>query len=99
MLTTEATIKSIAPLAGSCGDVVVDVTIDELGRMVDYKVVNGFMTSEQLRRLENRLIFTTFEPVVSFLTVTRAGFNVSEASSARSTTFAGTFFLTIAATT
>jgi hypothetical protein len=57
------------PLAGSCGEVVVDVTIDETGRMVDYKVVSGFnvLTSDQIRRsLENRLIFTTFEPVTQF---------------------------------
>lgn len=66
-LTTEATVKSTAPLAGSCGDVMVDVTVDETGRMVDYKVVNGYaLTGEQLRRLENRLIFTTFEPVTQF---------------------------------
>ena len=68
-LTTEATVKSMAPLAGSCGDVVVDVTIDETGRMVDYKVVSGFstLTTEQIRRsLENRLIFTTFQPVTQF---------------------------------
>jgi hypothetical protein len=68
-LTTAATVKSTAPLAGSCGDVVVDVIVDETGRMVDYKVVSGFnvLTSAQIRRsLENRLIFTTFEPVTQF---------------------------------
>jgi len=68
-LTTEATVKSMMPLAGSCGDVVVDVIIDETGRMVDYKVVSGFntLTSAEIRRsLENRLIFTTFEPVTQF---------------------------------
>lgn len=68
-LTTAAAVKSTAPLAGSCGDVVVDVIVDGTGRMVDYKVVSGFnaLTSDQLRRsLENRLIFTTFEPVTQF---------------------------------
>jgi hypothetical protein len=68
-LTTEAAVKSTAPLAGSCGDVVVDVIVDGTGRMVDYKVVSGFnvLTSDQIRRsLENRLIFTTFEPVTQF---------------------------------
>ena len=68
-LTTEATVKSTAPLAGSCGEVVVDVTIDGTGRMIDYKVVSGFnvLTSDQIRRsLENRLIFTTFEPGTHF---------------------------------
>jgi hypothetical protein len=64
-LTTEAAVKSTMPLAGSCGEVVVDVIVDETGRMVDYKVVSGFnvLTSAEIRRsLENRLIFTTFEP-------------------------------------
>jgi hypothetical protein len=68
-LTTEAAVKSMMPLAGSCGEVVVDVIVDETGRMVDYKVVSGFntLTSAEIRRsLENRLIFTTFEPVTQF---------------------------------
>jgi hypothetical protein len=69
MLTTAAAVKQIAPLAGSCGDGVVDVKIDESGRMVDYKIVSGFsvLTTEQVRRsLENRLIFTEFTPVTQF---------------------------------
>lgn len=68
-LTTEATVKYTAPIGGSCGEVVVDVTVDEFGRMVDYKIVSGFnvLTSAQIRRsLENRLIFTTFEPTTQF---------------------------------
>jgi hypothetical protein len=68
-LTTEATVKYTAPIGGSCGEVVVDVTVDEAGRMVDYKIVSGFnvLTSAQVRRsLENRLIFTEFTPVTQF---------------------------------
>lgn len=69
VLTTEAAVKYTAPIAGSCGEVVVDVTVDESGRMVDYKIVSGFnvLTSAQVRRsLENRLIFTVFDPVTQF---------------------------------
>jgi hypothetical protein len=69
VLTTVATVKQTAPIAGSCGEVVVDVIIDEAGRMVDYKIVSGFnvLTTEQVRRsLENRLIFTEFTPVTQF---------------------------------
>jgi hypothetical protein len=68
-LTTEAAVKYTAPIGGSCGEVVVDVTVDESGRMVDYKIVSGFnvLTSAQVRRsLENRLIFTEFKPVTQF---------------------------------
>jgi hypothetical protein len=68
-LTTEAAVKLTAPISGSCGEVVVDVIVDESGRMVDYKIVSGFsvLTTEQVRRsLENRLIFTEFKPMTQF---------------------------------
>ncbi len=68
-LTTEAAVKLTAPIGGSCGEVVVDVIVDESGRMVDYKIVSGFnvLTTEQVRRsLENRLIFTEFKPMTQF---------------------------------
>ena len=69
VLTTEAAVKYTAPIGSACGEVVVDVTVDEAGRMVDYKIVSGFnvLTTSQLRRsLENRLIFTEFKPVTQF---------------------------------
>jgi hypothetical protein len=69
VLTTEAAVKYTAPIGGACGEVVVDVIVDESGRMVDYKIVSGFnvLTSDQVRRsLENRLIFTEFKPVTQF---------------------------------
>jgi hypothetical protein len=68
-LTTEATVMQTAPIGGGCGEVVVDVTVDESGRMVDYKIVSGFnyLTSAQMRRsLENKLIFTVFKPGTQF---------------------------------
>jgi hypothetical protein len=69
VLTTAAAVKLTAPFGGSYGEVVVDVTVDEFGRMVDYKIVSGFnvLTTEQVRRsLENKLIFTEFKPVTQF---------------------------------
>lgn len=65
-LTTEAAVKYTAPIGGSCGEVVVDVTVDEYGRMVDYKIVSGFTSAQVRRSLENRLIFTEFKPVTQF---------------------------------
>jgi hypothetical protein len=68
-LTTAAAVKQTAPIGGTCGEVVVDVTVDEAGRMVDYKIVSGFnflTTAEVRRSLENRLIFTEFTPVTQF---------------------------------
>ena len=68
-LSTEATVKSMAALGGGVGEVVVDVNVDEYGRMIDYKVVSGAseLTTEQVRRsLENQLIFTEFTPGTHF---------------------------------
>jgi hypothetical protein len=68
-LTTVAAVKYTQPIGGSFGEVVVDVIIDEAGRMVDYKIVSGFnvLTTAQVRRsLENQLIFTEFKPVTQF---------------------------------
>jgi hypothetical protein len=68
-LTTEATVKYTQPIGGNFGEVVVDVIVDEAGRMVDYKIVSGFnvLTTAQVRRsLENQLIFTEFKPVTQF---------------------------------
>jgi hypothetical protein len=68
-LTTEATVKSTAAIGGGVGEVVVDVTVDGAGRMIDYKIVSGFnvLTTAQVRRnLENQLIFTEFRPGTHF---------------------------------
>jgi hypothetical protein len=70
MLTTEAAIRGTVPVGlGSSGEAVVDVMIDEQGRMVDYKVVTGsaVLANRTLRRrLENTLLFTEFIPATSF---------------------------------
>ena len=69
MLTTEAFIKNTAPIGAAGGDVVVDVSIDEQGRMVDYIVISGaaILTDAAFRRrLENTLMFTEFVPATSF---------------------------------
>ena len=66
-LSRKSILDRIAEAA--CGEVVVDVTVDEAGRMVDYKIVSGFnflTTAEVRRSLENRLIFTEFTPVTQF---------------------------------
>jgi hypothetical protein len=68
-LSTEATVKSTGAIGGSVGEIVVDVMVDEAGRMVDYKIVSGanLVTTDQVRRnLENQLIFTEFTPGTHF---------------------------------
>ena len=70
MLTTEAAIRGTVPVGvTSDGEAVVDVTIDELGRMVDYKIVAGaavLANGTMRRRLENTLLFTEFIPATAF---------------------------------
>ena len=70
VLSTEAAVKGTAAIAvGDAADVVVDVTVDGDGRMVDYTVVSGksALTNEIVRRsLENRLLFTEFKSATQF---------------------------------
>lgn len=69
MLSTEATIKGAAATSTTNGEIVVDVTVDDQGRMVGYQVVSGqVILQDQVlrRRLENMLLFTTFVPATSF---------------------------------
>jgi hypothetical protein len=69
MLSTEASIKGAAALSTANGKIVVDVTVDDQGRMVDYQVVSGQLILQDQglrRRLENMLLFTTFVPATSF---------------------------------
>ena len=83
MVTTEATVKDMMPIAGLGNDmvvdaadamadprnVVVDVTVDDQGRLVDYTIVSGPSSVRDpvfLRRLENLLLFTEFVPATAF---------------------------------
>lgn len=69
MLTTEATVKAMAPIGISYGDVLIDIEIDENGRMKDYAVVGGqqYLQNEEIRRaIENNLLFTEFNPATTF---------------------------------
>lgn len=69
ILTTEATLKGSADLGMSGEDVVVDVTVDQAGRMADYTIERGpsVLADPALRRrLENMLLFTQFVPATAF---------------------------------
>ena len=66
---TEAAVKATGPVVGAGADVVVDVTIDDRGRIVEYRVVSGAIFAEDpdfRRRLENLLLFTEFVPATAF---------------------------------
>jgi len=64
--TTQAAIKQIGPVAAT-GDVVVDVTVDDTGRMSDYRIVCGNVNNNEVlrRSIESFLIFTVFQPATA----------------------------------
>ena len=65
-LSTEAGVESVADIGpksrGGGDDTLVEVKIDGQGRMVDYYVPHGQMTSE----LGNMILFTTYTPARMF---------------------------------
>jgi hypothetical protein len=67
-LSTEARVKGFSSIATSGEDIFMDVTLDERGRVVDYKILSAYMLDVVARRkLENMLVFeTTFVPATSF---------------------------------
>lgn len=65
-LSTEASVDNVADFGArskSSDDTVVEVEVDGQGRMVDYYVPHGKMTSE----IGNLLLFTKFTPATKFL--------------------------------
>lgn len=69
MLTTEPTLKYMAPVAFSnSSDAVVDLHLDEQGQIVDFSIVSApGQQSDKLRRsIENSLLFTEFWPATTF---------------------------------
>ena len=67
-LHTDAQLLLTAPIAASPGDVIVDVSIDAEGRMIDYKILSGGGSrDEALRRsIEGTLLLTRFVPATAF---------------------------------
>jgi hypothetical protein len=69
ILKTPVAVKSMAPFSVGDTDVVVDVVVDEQGRMTDYAIVAGasvLANAQTRRRLENALVFSNFTPATTF---------------------------------
>jgi hypothetical protein len=69
VLNTPVAVKSMAPFSVGDTDVVVDVTVDEQGRMADYAIVAGasvLANPQMRRRLESALVFSNFTPATTF---------------------------------
>ncbi len=67
-LSTQASVRSMAPLGFGSGEAVVDLTVDGSGRIVDYTIVSedGASKDALRRSIENTLLFTTFNPGTAF---------------------------------
>ena len=68
-LYTDATVKSISPVGFSDEDVVVELTIDDQGRILSYSIPDcpHMLKSPALRRnIESSLLFTQFTPATTF---------------------------------
>jgi len=68
-LYREATISESAPFGFNDDDFVVEVMVDPQGRMVDYSITEGpsLIKNPELRRsIENKLLFTSFNPATAF---------------------------------
>lgn len=68
-LSTQATLASSWSFTLSDDDIVVDVSIDEYGRMTDYTIPSGqdwARDANLVRSLENTLLLTKFTPATKF---------------------------------
>ena len=67
-LYTEASVKSLLPFGYDGGELVVELTVDEGGRMVDYSLPQAPHTStpEMRRYIENHLLTMQFTPATTF---------------------------------
>ncbi len=68
-LYSEPTVKAVAPFGFQDDDFVLEVKVDNQGRMVDYSITEGqcLIHNLELRRsIENNLLFTDFAPATAF---------------------------------
>jgi len=68
-LATEASVITTPPLSFEPQDIVLDVLVDETGRVIDYSFPEGYgslKTAQMRRRLEHSLLFTQFKPATAF---------------------------------
>jgi hypothetical protein len=60
---TQPMIESTGPIGFAPGDAVVDLNIDQQGRIVSYSIVESAGPPDSIRRsIENSLLFTRFQP-------------------------------------
>lgn len=67
-LNTKPRVKAMPPLGFNTSEpgVLVQVHVDEHGRIIDYRVLNGPHDPALIAKLRSHLVFTQFDPATSF---------------------------------
>lgn len=65
-LYTEASVKSCMPIGFDSSDLMVELTIDDQGRVTDYTIPDSIKSPLLRRSIEKHLLFTQFHPATSF---------------------------------
>ncbi|HYP08007.1 MAG TPA: hypothetical protein VER03_17380 [Bryobacteraceae bacterium] len=82
VLYTEASVRSLTPFGFRDVAFLVEVTIDDEGRVIEYSIPSEYpVTPELYRSIGNNLLFTQFTPVRNFGQPVRSKFRISFQSS------------------
>jgi hypothetical protein len=65
-LFTAVTMDDPSPLGCEGEDVIVQLTVDETGKVTDYTLPHGTASPEQMQEIGNLVLYTTFTPATSF---------------------------------
>jgi hypothetical protein len=65
-LYTKITMLDVSPFAFTGNDVTVELTIDQDGRLSGYSGLNGTLTRDEMKRIGNMLLFTSFTPATAY---------------------------------
>jgi hypothetical protein len=65
-LFTQVTMDDVSPFSVSGGDVMVQLTVDAEGRVIDFEVPQGTASAEELPEIGNLVLYSKFSPATAF---------------------------------
>jgi hypothetical protein len=63
---SDATVDAFPPFGFSENDIVVQLTVDDKGSVVDYSLPNGGVSAQLRNDIANMILFTKFQPATAF---------------------------------
>ena len=63
---TRVTVDSVSPLASDATDFMVQLTIDEKGNVSDYAIPSGNVSPDEMRRIGDTVLFSSFHPATAY---------------------------------